>query len=130
MKGLFVAVIHPRANGNGYECRVPDMPGCITSGKTLEEAIDMIDDAANLWSCDIETDGRTIPVATDYQQIEHEEGDILQVVKVDTEAYLEKNDTRTIRKNVSLPAWMVTLADKRGINCSKVLQEALRARLA
>ena len=39
MKGLFVAVIHPRANGNGYECRVPDMPGCITSGKTLEEAI-------------------------------------------------------------------------------------------
>ena len=130
MKGLFVAVIHPRANGNGYECRVPDMPGCITSGKTLEEAIDMIDDAANLWSCDIETDGRTIPVATDYQQIEHEEGDILQVVKVDTEAYLEKNDTRTVRKNVSLPAWMVTLADKRGINCSKVLQEALRARLA
>lgn len=130
MKGLFVAVIHPRANGNGYECRVPDMPGCITSGKTLEEAIDMIDDAANLWSCDIETDGRTIPVATDYQQIEHEEGDILQVVKVDTEAYLEKNDTRTVRKNVSLPAWMVTLADKRGINCSKVLQEALRARLS
>ena len=130
MKGLFVAVIHPRANGNGYECRVPDMPGCITSGKTLEEAIDMIDDAANLWSCDIETDGRKIPVATDYQQIEHEEGDILQVVRVDTEAYLEKNDTRTVRKNVSLPAWMVTQADKRGINCSKVLQEALRARLA
>ena len=130
MKGMFVAVIHPRANGNGYECRVPDMPGCITSGKTLEEAIDMIDDAANLWSCDIETDGRTIPVATDYQQIEHEEGDILQVVKVDTEAYLEKNDTRTVRKNVSLPAWMVKQADKRGINCSKVLQEALRARLA
>ncbi|MBR2824496.1 MAG: hypothetical protein IKE24_12535 [Clostridia bacterium] len=35
MKGMFVAVIHPRANGNGYECRVPDMPGCITSGKTF-----------------------------------------------------------------------------------------------
>lgn len=130
MKGIFVAVIHPRANGNGYECRVPDMPGCITSGKTLEEAIEMIDDAANLWSCDIETDGRAIPVATAYQEVEHEEGDILQMVRVDTEAYLEKNDTRTVRKNVSLPAWMVTQADKRGINCSKVLQEALRARLA
>ena len=38
MKGTFVAVIHPRENGNGYECRIPDMPGCITSGKTIFEA--------------------------------------------------------------------------------------------
>ena len=34
-------------------------------------------------------------------------------------------DTKAVRKNVSLPAWMVNLADKRGINCSKVLQDAL-----
>lgn len=29
-----------------------------------------------------------------------------------------ETDTRAVRKNVSLPAWMAALADKRGINCS------------
>lgn len=35
-------------------------------------------------------------------------------------------DTRAVRKNVSLPAWMANLADKHRINCSQVLQEGLR----
>ena len=125
MKGTFVAVIHPRENGNGYECRVPDMPGCITSGKTVIEAYEMIEDAANLWSCDIEIDGRPIPVATPYEKIEHQPGDILQVVKVDSEAYPNMTDSRAVRKNVSLPARMVKQADRRGINCSQLLQKAI-----
>ena len=130
MKGMFVAVIHPRENGNGYECRVPDFPGCVTSGKTLEEAYDMIEDAANFWACDIEMDGRDIPEVTSYQNIPHEEEDILQMVRVDTERYRKMSDNRAVRKNVSLPAWMAYQADQRGINCSQVLQEALRTRLA
>ena len=129
MKGMFAAVIHPRENGNGYECRVPDFPGCVTSGKTLEEACEMIDDAANLWACDIETDGRPIPAQTPYQEIPREPGDIVQLVRVDTDTYRRLNDNRAVRKNVSLPAWMAELADRRGINCSQVLQDALRSRL-
>ncbi len=125
MKGTFVAVIHPRENGNGYECRVPDMPGCITSGKTIFEAYEMIEDAANLWSCDIEIDGREIPVATPYEEIEHLPGDILQVIHVDSAAYLNMTDNKAVRKNVSLPAWMAKQADRRGLNCSQLLQKAI-----
>lgn len=129
MKGIFAAVIHPRENGNGFECRVPDFPGCVTSGATLEEACEMLEDAANLWACDVETDGRPMPSHTPYQEIERGPGDMVQLVRVDTEAYRRMNDSRAVRKNVSLPAWMAELADRRGINCSQVLQEALRAQL-
>ena len=125
MKGTFVAVIHPRQNQNGYECRVPDMPGCVTSGKTLFEACEMIEDAANLWSCDIEMDGRPIPTATPYELIEHQPGDILQMIRVDSEAYLNMTDNRSVRKNVSLPAWMAKQAERRGLNCSQLLQKAI-----
>ena len=38
-------------------------------------------------------------------------------------------DTRSVRKNVSLPAWMSIMADKRHINCSQVLQDGLLQRL-
>ena len=130
MKGMFIAVIHRRENGNGYECRVPDFPGCITSDKTLQEAYDMIEDAANLWACDIESDGRDIPTVTPYSDVEHEEGDILQMIRVDTAAYRKLNDNRAVRKNVSLPAWMAHQAEQRGINCSQLLQDALRKALA
>ena len=130
MKGMFAAVIHPRENGNGFECRIPDFPGCVTSGATLEEACEMIEDAANLWACDIETDGRVIPSQTPYQDVTSEIGDIVQLVRVDTEAYRHLNVNRSVRKNVSLPAWMATMAERRGINCSQVLQDALKRVLA
>ena len=103
MKGVFVAVLRPRENGNGFECRVPDLPGCITSGKTFLEACDMIEDAANLWACDIECDGREIPVPTPYEEMEHQPDEILQVIRVDTVAYQAMNDHPAVRGNASLP---------------------------
>ena len=36
-----------------------------------------------------------------------------------------KSQIIAVRKNVSLPAWMATFADKRGGNCSQVLQDGL-----
>jgi len=48
---------------------------------------------------------------------------------VDTIAYRAATDTHAVRKNVSLPAWMFKLAEKRSINCSEVLQEGLMKRL-
>ncbi len=47
------------------------------------------------------------------------------IIRIDTFAYRAKTDTRAVRKNVLLPAWMATLAEKRGVNCSQVLQDGL-----
>jgi post-segregation antitoxin (ccd killing protein) len=44
-------------------------------------------------------------------------------------AYRSKTDTKSVRKNVSLPAWMASMADKRGINCSQLLQDSLLSEL-
>ena len=43
------------------------------------------------------------------------------------DAYSEKYGSKTIRKNITIPAWLNTYGEKRGINFSKVLQEALIA---
>ena len=49
----------------------------------------------------------------------------VSVIAIDTIEYRAKTETRAVRKNVSLPAWMANLAEKRGINCSQILQEGL-----
>ena len=33
----------------GYTVIIPDLPGCMTQGETLEEAIDSINEAKELW---------------------------------------------------------------------------------
>lgn len=130
MKGVYAAVFSPKENGNGYYCSVPDLPGCITTGRDVAECLELIEDAANVWLLDIENDGRTVPTATPIADVSHEPGDIVTLVAVDTDRYRRETDTRAVRKNVSLPAWMAYQAEQRGINCSQLLQDALRQVLA
>ena len=129
MKYTYTATFIPKEDGSGYLCRVPDLPGCISSGKTLENAIDMITDAASVWLVDAEEEGEVITPPTPQDKLLHEDNAILSLIRIDTVRYRAKTDTRSVRKNVSLPAWMASLADKRGINCSQVLQDGLLAKL-
>ena len=130
MKYIYSAVLTPDENGGKYYARVPDLPGCITTGNSLQDAIQQITDAASGWLVVAEDEGLPISAATPQNQMEHEAGAVFTMIQVDTIAYRALTDTRAVRKNVSLPAWMADLAEKRGINCSQVLQEGLRARLS
>lgn len=130
MKYIYSAIFEPNESGTKFMASVPDLPGCVSSGRTLQDAIDEITDAASLWLVTAEDKGTPIPPATKQDDLEHLPGYVFSVIQVDTIAYRALTDTRAVRKNVSLPAWMVALADKRGINCSQLLQESLRAKLS
>lgn len=45
----------------GYTITVPSLPGCISYGKTFEEAIEMIKDAMEGWLAVAEEEGVPIP---------------------------------------------------------------------
>ena len=51
------------------------------------------------------------------------------MVDVDLAAYRRMLDNKTVRRNVTLPNWLNQEAEKSHINVSKVLQEALMAKL-
>ena len=121
---IYTATIHEE-DGTFYAA-VPDIPGCITTGRSLSDAIDQITDALSCCLCVMEDEDDPIPSPSYQSAIPHESTDFCTLVRVDTIAYRSLTDTRAVRKNVSIPAWMATRADKLGINCSKVLQDALR----
>ncbi len=119
----YTAVIS-ESDGTFY-ASVPDINGCITTAKSLSDAIALITDALNVCLVVLE-DENIQPVApTPQSDIPHEKSDILTIIQADTIKYRSMTDTKAVRKNVSLPAWMSRLADQRGINCSKLLQDAL-----
>ena len=128
MKGVYAAVFEPK-NGR-YYVRVPDLPGCVTSGDSIEDAFDMAIDAAKLWMTDSVERDEPIPEATPLSQIQKNEGDLLMLIQIDTEAYQRQTESRAVRRSVSIPAWMDTEAQKKGLSLSRVLQDALKTQLA
>ena len=54
-----------RSAQGGYTVLVPALPGCITYGKTVEEAIEMARDAINGYIESLIEDGEAIPVEED-----------------------------------------------------------------
>jgi len=43
--------------------------------------------------------------------------------------YKKKNDSRAVKKTLTIPSWLNELAIRQNINFSQVLQEALMSRL-
>lgn len=128
MKYIYTALISRDAEGV-FVARVPDIPGCVTTGSSLPDAIDQITDAAAGCLVVAEDEGLEIAPARSQEDLPREAGDVCTLIRIDTLAYRAATDTKAVRKNVSLPAWMANLADKRGLNCSQLLQEALLLRL-
>lgn len=129
MKYIYTALFTPIEDGSGYYAKVPDLPGCITTGNSLSDAIDQITDAMSAWFVVAEDEGEPIAPPSPQEKLSVDAGTICSLISADTIEYRAQTDTRAVRKNVSLPSWMVRLADKRGINCSQVLQDALRTLL-
>lgn len=113
----------------GYSVNFPDVPSCYTSGQTLAEAVEMAEDVLGLIMCDIEDDKREIPNPSDISEIKHTENEIVSLVACDTVEYRKMYGSKAVKKTLSVPAWLNTLAEKSGLNFSAVLQKALKSEL-
>ena len=113
---------------------VPDLD-ILTEGNNMADAIKMARDAIALTLVSMEDAGEELPVSSDYATAAKKaaayDGEVLfskgiaTYVDADTTEYRRKTDTRTVRRNVTLPSWLNYEAEHSGINVSKVLQDAL-----
>ncbi len=126
MKGIYTAVLTYIDPENGYDVAIPDIPGCVTNGRDLADAVRSITDAANGCLCVLEDEQLPIPEPSDPQDIPHDAMDFTTLIQVDTDFYRMRTQTQAVRKSVSMPKWMADLADRQGVNCSQLLQQALR----
>lgn len=130
MKMLYTypVIIHADAQGH-HVAKAPDLPGLIAMGSGLAEVIKEAAEVMAMWLWDAENNREPIPPATALDQAQRDPGDIATLILADTDAYRMVHDTKSVRRNVSLPEGLALAADKAGLSLSKVLQEALRVRL-
>lgn len=120
---VYPALFHSNEDGS-YTITYPDLPGCISECKSLETALSMAQDALKQWlECTIEI-GQDIPPASRPEAVVPGSGEFVGPIRVDL------NDTRAVRRTVSIPTWMDDQVSSAGISLSKVLQDALKARFS
>lgn len=128
MNLVYPAVFYPCEVNPGFTVVVPDMPGCISEGASLAEAIAMGEDAASGWILGELEDGKPIPPASHIEDI-HPDPEIgagfVSLLALDMDTYAAKYGSKSVRKNLTIPAWLNTFAEAKGLNISKVLQKAL-----
>lgn len=126
MKLIYPACFYPcEKNTNGYTVEVPDLPGCVSEGETLADAILMATDAASGWVLDELEDGKSIPPASPLANIIPKPNGFVNLLVLDMDAYTEKYGDKAVRKNLTIPAWLNTFAEANQINFSQVLQDSL-----
>lgn len=130
MKYIYPVCIYP-GDVSGYTVIVPDLPGCVTEGETIADALEQAVDAASGWVLDELEEGRKAPEASAAETVkadEYENG-LVSVIMLDIDAYAEKYGSKAVRKNCTIPAWLNTAAEKANLNFSQILQTALQERL-
>lgn len=130
MKLVYPACFYLEEEG-GYSVEVPDLKGCTTQGDSLEEALQMAEDAALGWLLTSVEDGEELPEPSNIQDIKlDKEGSFVSLLLLDLTAYTQKYGTRkSVKKTLTIPMWLNERAEKCGINFSKTLQDALIAKV-
>lgn len=111
---------------DGYFVTIPDLDR-MTQGLDLTDAIANARDVICLTIVDLEDDGKPVPAPS--TSIESPDDGFISYVDANIAEYRRKYGSKTIRKNVSIPAWLNTKAESLKINFSQVLQEALIAKV-
>ena len=130
MKVVYPACFYKEEDG-GFSVQIPDLLGCCTQGDTLEEAMQMAQDAALGWLLTAVEDNEEIPKASDIKDVKLEsENGFTTLLLLDLGAYTQKYGSRkSVKKTLTIPVWLNERAERLKINFSQSLQDALIAQV-
>ena len=105
-----------------YWVEFVDLKGCFSDVKTLAEAMENAKEAMGLFLEDLEEYPKC---TTDIKKIKLEDNQIISFVTINLEEHRKKYENKSVKKTLSIPAWLNTMAEKENINFSQLLQKAL-----
>lgn len=128
MKYVYPAVFTIEPDGN-YSICFKDFEGCYTCAETLEEGIEMAEDALALVLYQYETEGKTVPAPSKLSDIALNNNEFVNFIKADTDVYRKMYNNKSVKKTLSIPEWLNEEALALNINFSQVLQDALMQKI-
>ena len=119
----YPAIFH--REGTGYWVEFPEFGGG-TAGATLELAMKNAREMLESVLASYIDEGLALPTPSDIAELKAPDG-FVTLIQVNPLPFVKNN--KAIRKNVTVPEWLVRLADREKVNYSEVLTQALESRL-
>ena len=110
---------------DGISISFPDLPGCYSCGWTDEEALRMAKDALGGFLWCMENDGDDIPEPTMLNNLTVESNERLVLIEVYMPLIRNAVDSKSVKKTLTIPAWMDEAAKAQNINFSQLLQKSI-----
>lgn len=120
MKFIYPAIIHD--DSDGFWAEFPDLEYTSSTGATLTELITNAQEAMELYILGALEDGQSLPTQTSVRNLPCTDSSYPTLVQTDID--LGKN-SKSIKKTLTIPAWLNERALEKGVNFSQLLQEAL-----
>ena len=123
-KYAYPAIFTPEEDGS-FSINFPDLEGCYTCGDSLEDGIEMAEDALALVLYGYEKDGRPIPAPSTPATLSLSGNEFVNYIACDTMEYRKMYNNKAVKKTLTIPEWLNEAASAMGLNFSHLLQEAL-----
>ena len=121
--------VFTKENNCVYTIVFHDVDGCITQGDSIQDGLSMANDALCLFLYHMEEEGKIIPTPSNPTEICVGQNQFVTLVGCDTLEYRKFYEKKAVKKTLTIPSWLNTMAESENINFSKVLQEALKNEL-
>lgn len=126
---IYPAIFYPEEDGR-FSVIFPDLNDLATFGDNLTDAFAMAQEACGQYLFTSLKDGETLPSSTPIDKIQtNDENALVNLICVNLDEYARAYDDKVVKKTLSIPAWLNTACENYGINYSKVLKDALIAKL-
>lgn len=106
----------------------PDLD-CATSGENEDDALLSARELLGCVLCGLEEDGAPIPAPTALNLVHTEPNERAVLVDVFMPSVRMAQETKSVSRTVTLPAWLNAAALEHNVNFSQVLQDALKRQL-
>lgn len=129
---MYVAHFEWEEESMAYNVSFPDLPGCLTFGENIVDAMSMAKDALDGYLLVLEDEDDKIPNPSPYHDFSKliSDKDFIQYIEADTDATRRREDQKAVNKMVTLPNYLVQLGKEHNINFSALLQKALKQELS
>lgn len=124
----------------GYSVVFPDLNWLATCGETESEAMSKAVECLAGYLYALKRDGEQAPAPSAREDVSLEkvaqelesdaDGAFVNMVSVDVAEYAKEHFEKSVRKTLTIPAWLNIAAQEKNINFSKTLQDALIAKIS
>ena len=126
MKKYFYPAIFSK-EGDAYNVKFIDFDNIFTYGIGFNDAYYMAQDA--LYAMLPEYKDNLPEPTYDYMKIKVKDNEFSTMVELDPIEHEKRISSKTVNTTVTMPEWLKNLADTKGINFSKLLQDSIKKEL-